>query len=72
MDLVKFTYEYTGHYKIGTMNYHPHGKTINWREFGHNIKRLMDNRGIKYYFKQDLLKEMGISPDKFKQTWICH
>jgi len=36
------------------------------------MKRIMDRMGVKYYFKKDLLKEMGVSPDNFKQTWICH
>lgn len=69
--LLRHTKDFVGHYKVGTMNYHPHGKTINWRDFGWSMKRLMDNLGVKYYFKNDLLKEMGILPTNFKQTWVC-
>lgn len=61
-----------GHFKIGTMNYHQHGKTINWHKFGWEMKELCDSVGAKYYFKNDLLKEMGTSPEKFNQTWVCH
>jgi DNA repair photolyase len=69
--LLSFTKEFVGHYKVGTMNYHPHGKTINWHDFGWRMKGVMDKEGINYYFKKDLLKEMGVKPEFFKQTWIC-
>ena len=71
MDFVVMTHKFVSHYKVGTMNYHPHGKTIDWKDFGWSIKRLMDNLGIKYCFKKDLLKEMGVNPADFKQTWVC-
>ncbi len=71
LTLLALTHSFAGHYKVGTMNYHPHGKTINWREFGWHIKGVMDDLGIKYYFKKDLLKEMGVNPTEFKQTWVC-
>lgn len=69
--LLNRTFPFVGHYKVGTMNYHPHGKSINWREYGFSMKRIMDAMGIKYYFKKDLLREMGKSPENFKQTWVC-
>lgn len=70
-ELVRQTKEFVGHYKVGTMNYHPHGKTINWRAFGGEMERYMDAGGIHYYFKKDLLKEMGVPEGQFKQTWVC-
>lgn len=70
--LVQQTYKFVGHYKIGTMNYHPQGKNVNWRSFGWEIKRMMDELGIHYYFKKDLLKEMGVLSVNFKQTWVCY
>jgi len=60
-----------GHYKVGTMNYHPHGKTIDWKQYGLEMKGKLDRVEAKYYFKNDLLKEMGILPSNFKQTWVC-
>ncbi len=69
--LLELTHEFVGHYKVGTMNYHPHGKSINWKSFGWNMLELMDKYKIKYYFKKDLIKEMGIKPTDFKQTWAC-
>ncbi len=68
---IRLTHKIVGHYKCGTMNYHEHGKTINWHDFGWFIKGILDGYGAKYYFKKDLLKEMGIAPADFKQTWIC-
>ncbi len=69
--LMLLTRDFVGHYKVGTMNYHPHGKTVNWRDFGWEMKREMDKLGIPYYFKKDLLREMGVKPEEFKQTWVC-
>ena len=69
--LLLLTKGFVGHYKVGTMNYHPQGKNTNWRQFGWEIKRMMDKLGVKYYFKKDLLKEMGVRPAEFKQTWVC-
>lgn len=58
-DLLNQTHEFVGHYKVGTMNYHPHGKTINWHDFGWGIKRAMDTLGVRYYLKNDLRREMA-------------
>lgn len=69
--LVQLTHNFVGHYKVGTMNYHPHGKTINFKEFGFRMKKYMDSANIKYYFKNDLIKEMGLTPETFTQTWVC-
>ncbi len=71
MELLKITKDFVGHYKVGTMNYHPQGKNVDWRHFGWEIKRVMDRLSIKYYFKKDLLKEMGVFPANFQQTWVC-
>ena len=69
--LLELTKEFVNHYKVGTMNYHPQGKLTNWRQFGNDMKYIMDAQGIKYYFKNDLLREMGILPANFKQMWVC-
>lgn len=71
IELAKLTKDFVGHYKVGTMNYHEHGKSIDWKSYGYKIKRLMDIEGIKYYFKRDLLKEMGIPYHEFEQKWLC-
>lgn len=75
--LVSLTADITGHYKLGKLNYMhrlpPEFKkrveNINWYDFGWEMKELFDTIQAKYYFKNDLLNEMGISPTHFKQTW---
>jgi DNA repair photolyase len=71
LKLMYDTREFVGHYKVGTMNYHPQGKNVDWMEFGWGIKREMDRLGVHYYFKKDLLREMRVKPGEFQQTWIC-
>jgi len=70
-DLLDLTHEYVGHYKVGTMNYHPHGKMIDWNKYGYSMLSRLKALGLRYYFKKDLLKEMGLIPSQFKQSWIC-
>ena len=70
-ELLLLTKDYVGHYKVGTMNYHPQGKNVDWYNFGWQIKKMMDNCKVHYYFKKDLLREMRINPIEFKQTWVC-
>lgn len=71
MTLLEITRQFVGHYKVGTMNYHPQGRSINWYRFGWEIKKIMDDLKVKYYFKQDLLREMRANPTNFQQTWVC-
>lgn len=69
--IVEITKDFVGHFKVGTFNYHPHGKTIDWYKFGWEMREHCDKLRVKYYFKKDLLKEMRINPTDFKQTWTC-
>ncbi len=71
MQLLELSKDFTGHYKIGTLNYHPEGKLTDWQLFGREIKKRLDDYGLKYYFKKDLLTHMGVNPETFKQTFIC-
>ena len=68
MELMNLTREFVDHYKVGTMNYHPHGKSIDWKAFGFGIKSWMDEFGVKYYLKNDLRKEMDL-PQGIEQGW---
>ncbi len=43
-------------YKIGKLNHYP--SDINWKEFGNKCVELLEARGLKYYIKADLKKEM--------------
>lgn len=52
--LIEQTHKFVDMFKVGTMNYHPHGKTINWHKFARDVKALLDGLGCKYYLKKDL------------------
>jgi len=69
--LLELTHEFVGHYKVGIMNYHEHGKTIDWYAYGYSMLNELQKRSAKYYFKKDLLKNMKVDPAQFKQTWVC-
>ncbi|MBA7701468.1 hypothetical protein ES703_110208 [subsurface metagenome] len=54
LELIKLTAPFVDHYKVGTLNYHPHGKTIDWPKFARNVKQLLEGLGKRYYLKRDL------------------
>jgi DNA repair photolyase len=60
MALIKATKDYVDHIKVGTLNYHEHADTIDWRSFGWSVKAMMDGLEISYYLKADLRYAMGI------------
>jgi len=41
------------------MNYHSHGKTINWRTFAREVIQELDSLDAKYYIKKDLDRHIG-------------
>jgi len=43
--------------KIGKLNYHP--SSIDWADFGRRAEALCKKRGIDYYIKDSLRREMG-------------
>lgn len=77
---VRMLHNKVSHFKISKLNYtkilppelYGKVKDIDWHKFGWSIKELCDSLGAKYYIKKDLLKEMGVSPEDFQQTWVCH
>lgn len=52
--IIMETHEYVDEFKVGILNYHPRSKEIDWRQFGYEVKELLDNLGCKYYLKRDL------------------
>ncbi len=77
--LLKIISKVVGHVKIGTMNYvgklpsrfQEEVSKIDWYNYGWEIKQYCDALGVRYYFKNDLLKHMGVAPEKFTQTFVC-
>ncbi len=59
MELIRMTSDYVDHCKVGTMNYHPHRKTIDWPKFAHEVKELLDSVGKPYYLKEDLRRYLS-------------
>lgn len=59
LELIGATSDFVGHYKIGKMNYHPHGKTIDWQKFAHDVTELLNKLGCRYYIKANLAKYLG-------------
>ena len=57
-DILDFlrTSDYIDRYKIGKLNYHP--SDINWPEFGRAAEQICKKRGLDYYIKDSLRKEM--------------
>lgn len=44
--------------KIGKLNYHP--SSVNWTDFGRRAEALCRERGLDYYIKDDLRREMMV------------
>lgn len=58
--LIRKTAPYVDQYKVGVLNYHPHAKEIDWKDFGFRVMELLEKLGKKYYLKEDLRKAMGM------------
>ena len=54
--LIQATHKFVGMFKVGTMNYHSQGKTVDWHKFARDVKALLDELGCKYYLKKDLVR----------------
>jgi DNA repair photolyase len=56
LEIIRKTHEFVDKFKVGTLNYHPHAKGIDWHTFAINVKTLLDELGTDYYLKEDLRK----------------
>ena len=59
--IIKKVHPVVGHFKVGTLNYHPAGKKINWPDFGRKAIELLESLGARYYIKKDLARHLGRS-----------
>lgn len=55
------TSDYVDRYKIGKLNYHP--SDIDWKHLGREAERICQERGLEYYIKDGLRKEMEATYD---------
>lgn len=58
LEMIRRAAPYTDEFRVGTLNYHPRAKDIDWPDFGERAKKLLETLGCKYRFKNDLLKKM--------------
>jgi DNA repair photolyase len=56
LEIIRETHKFVDKFKVGTLNYHSHAKSINWHAFAANVKSLLDELGCAYYLKEDLRK----------------
>jgi DNA repair photolyase len=56
--MIRQSHRFVDLFKIGTLNHHPHAKTINWVKFGRDVVDLMDKLGNAYYIKKDLMDKL--------------
>lgn len=49
--------DYVDLWKVGKLNYHP--SEVNWAKFGKDVEVLLKEKGVEYYIKESLRKEMG-------------
>lgn len=59
VNLIMMAADDADHFKIGTMNYHPHGRTIDWKRFAEMIVDLQPKVDRPFYLKKDLAKYLG-------------
>ena len=57
--LINQARHWTGHYKIGKLNYHPRAKQINWRDFAGSLLQLQREVQRPFYIKKDLAAFCG-------------
>jgi len=55
-ELIALTAGFVDEYKIGMLNYHPHSKDINWKQFAEMISIYCDDMDVNYVLKDDLAK----------------
>jgi len=56
LELIRKTHEFVDLFKVGTVNYMPETKTIDWHKFGSEAVSLLESLGNDYYIKDDLKK----------------
>jgi len=59
LNIIERVAPFTGHFKIGKMNYHPRGKAVDWQDFAVRVQIACDRAGATYYIKKDLARYLG-------------
>lgn len=59
--LIASTFTFVDLYRIGKLNYHPHGVTIDWPTFAVQAVDLLEEVGATYQLKKSLLSDFTLS-----------
>jgi DNA repair photolyase len=54
LEIIKRTHHFVNEFKVGTLNYHPHAKTIDWHKFAVDVQNTLTGLNCQYYLKKDL------------------
>jgi DNA repair photolyase len=54
LEFIELTHEFVDFYKVGKLNYHPHQKSVDWRQFKNAIVQRLNTYKKHYYIKKDL------------------
>jgi len=54
LEIIKETHTFVDLFKVGTLNNHPHARTIDWKKFVNDVVATLEHYGCKYYIKKDL------------------
>ncbi len=68
LQLIRLTHNFVDLYKVGTLNYSPIAKEIDWIKFAKEAKRLLELYGKDYYFKHDLCLKAGMKHIEQEET----
>jgi DNA repair photolyase len=56
LEIIRQTHSFIDNFKVGTLNYHPHAKSIDWCKFARDVKNLLVELKCDFYLKDDLKK----------------
>lgn len=68
LELIEMAAQYTGHFKVGTLNYHSRAKEIDWPQFARDVIDRLDSVGARYYIKADLAVHLGRTAGYWSDT----
>jgi DNA repair photolyase len=56
LEIISQTHAMVDMFKVGTLNYHPHSRSIDWHKFAVDVKNRLTETKCDYYLKEDLRK----------------
>jgi DNA repair photolyase len=56
LEIIRITHGFVDEFKVGTLNYHHHSKSIDWHKFAIEVQQLLTESHCNYYLKEDLRK----------------